>query len=236
VTSNARVLGLVKFGAKEHIEGFAKGVVYMNTLQHFIEIEGSAVRKDSYEGMSHMVRGDGAVLQIEINGKFEPVVDLWGPMFIGNQKGRSANVFCMHAIQDDEEDLFIDPRNLEFGDSFALLLKPEEFLERIKTAAMRTEHDLQWRLVEYVDETSYEGPIGVFRKVRSFAYQREFRIALIPGQDQASKLNVGDLSDIVVLGHLSELNDRLAILTDGNGGRGASSRNGKKRTPRENEH
>jgi hypothetical protein len=211
VTENFRVLGLVKFGAREHLEEFAKGTLYMNTLQRFIEDERCSLRKDSNEGMVHMLRGDGARLDMEINGKLKPVAELRGPILLGNPSERRANVFCMYSLREPESKVFVDSRNLGFGDTFALLLDGDEFLRRVKAAAKQTGHEVRCDLVEYVDESSYQGPLGIFKKLSCFAYQSEFRIALIPGENKALRLHVGELSDIILLGPLSELNDRLIV-------------------------
>jgi hypothetical protein len=66
-------------------------------------------------------------------------------------------------------------------------------------------------LVKYIDDTSYEGPVGIFTKFSNFSYQSELRIGLFPGTGALLRLQVGNLSDIVILGRLSELNDRLRV-------------------------
>jgi len=55
--------------------------------------------------------------------------------------------------------------------------------------------------------------VGIFRKDSRFAYQSEFRVALLPGAGIPYELKIGDLSDIVMVGPLCELNQRLRIVT-----------------------
>jgi hypothetical protein len=53
--------------------------------------------------------------------------------------------------------------------------------------------------------------VWIFRKSSSFAYQSEFRMALVPGTGVVWKLPVGDLSDIVMVGSLPDLNRLVRI-------------------------
>lgn len=90
-------------------------------------------------------------------------------------------------------------------------------MRRVRAAVQNTPYRLQWDAVQYLDETLYEGPMGIFTKVSDFEYQSEFRIALLPGTGAALRLEVGDLSDIVMLGSLPSLNDRLKLRVNADG-------------------
>ena len=72
---------------------------------------------------------------------------------------------------------------------------------------------MQYRLVDYVDAESYEGPMGPFKKRSEFSYQSEWRLALLPGTGEPYRLEVADLSDIVIVGDpLTEINKHLKIV------------------------
>lgn len=210
---------MFKFGASQHIEQFAQGLLYMNTLKRFVEIETSSLRKDSHEGTSYMLRGDGAILHKKIDGQSRPIAEICGPIRSRQPDTLNVNVFCMYALRESASDVFVDPRNFDFGDTFAILVDFDEFMKRVKVkaTALGTGQELQWDLVEYVDESSYEGPVGIFKKVSSFSYQSEFRIALHPGTGAVLRFDVGNLSDIVMLGRLSDLNDRLSVQVNAQG-------------------
>jgi hypothetical protein len=105
----------------------------------------------------------------------------------------------------------VDPRNLAFGDTFAALRDGDEFLRRVHDAVKRAGYELQWNVVEYVDKSTYHGPMGIFRKSSEFSYQSEFRIAVLRGTGSPYTLHVGDLSDLVFAGPLAELNGRLKV-------------------------
>jgi hypothetical protein len=131
----------------------------------------------------------------------------------------------MYALRESASDTFVDPGNLGFGDTFALLTDFDEFMRRVKAAVPGTGQDLRYDLVDYLDGTSYEGPVGIFKKLSDFSYQSEFRIGLFPGTGAPLRLQVGNLSDIVILGRLSELNDRLRVQVDTQGRRELQIRN-----------
>jgi hypothetical protein len=167
---------------------------------------------DSREGTSHLLKGDGAILHIGLgNENLKPVAELRGPIGFQPDSLQSVNVFCMYALREGASDTFVDPRNFDFGDTFALLTDFDKFLERVKAAATRLGQELECNLVQYIEEDSYQGPVGIFRKMSGYSYQSEFRIALAPGTGAPFRFLVGDLSDIVILGRLSELNDRLRV-------------------------
>lgn len=96
-----RVLGVFKFGARRHMEEFSKGLLYMNTLQYFAEIEAHALRKDSREGTSYMMQADGALLEVGINETFQPVGEIRGPLRYRHPDTLKVNVFCMYALREN---------------------------------------------------------------------------------------------------------------------------------------
>jgi hypothetical protein len=208
-----RVETMLRFGEQRRVEAFARGCLYMNTLKYFREKEKEdLLRRDRYEGASHMRPGDGAILSIQIDEQFQPVGELFGPAVWTADQNMNINVFCLYALQSSASgEIVIDPRNRSFGDSFAMLLNFQEFMNRVEAAVMATDHTLQVEMVEYIDEANHNGAVGPFKKVSRFSYQNEFRMALYPGNNgDPLSLQVGDLSDIVRIGHMCDLADRLS--------------------------
>jgi hypothetical protein len=124
----------------------------------------------------------------------------------------------MYALRSQRgRDHLVDPRILEeFGDYFALLINADGFFDRINSEKPTIHNEIDWGLVEYLDEQKYEGPVGVFRKSAEFSYQSEFRIAITPGMGRPYTLDVGDLSDITISGPTMNLNRMLKVeLVDG---------------------
>ncbi len=118
----------------------------------------------------------------------------------------------MYALRAKAAGTLIDQRNCSFGDAFAIVTEHDEFMRRVKAAAKKSGHILDYHLLEYVDEFSYEGHLGIFKKDSGFAHQSEFRIALQPGTGAPYRLEVGDLSDIVIAGPLADVNSRLRVV------------------------
>lgn len=206
-----RPLGMFKFGERQYIEQFAGGLLYMNPLSYFIKQEANSVRGDSNEGTDHIMQAHGWLLQIKVGEEFKDVGTIAGPVRHRAPSDLNANVFCMHALRTNAADTLVNPKNQAFGDTFAVLIEFDEFMKRVKAAVLSTNYDLHYGLVEYLDEGSYNGPVGIFRKDSCFSYQSEFRIALLPGAGIPYELRIGDLSDIVMIGPLRELNQRLRI-------------------------
>lgn len=110
------------------------------------------------------------------------------------------NVFCMYALRESPSGMVVDPRNFDFGDTFAIFTDFDEFTRRVQAALAGTGQTVQWAPVDYIDYATYEGPTGVFKKDCRFSYQSELRLALVPGFGTAHQLDVGDLSDITRIG------------------------------------
>jgi hypothetical protein len=117
----------------------------------------------------------------------------------------------MYALRTPQGPQLVDELNFRFGDTFALLTDGDEFLRRVRRAGEQCGQELTYGLVGYVDERTYQGSMGVFRKRALFSYQSELRIAITPGADGPYKLHVGDLSDITISGRLAELNQLLRL-------------------------
>ena len=87
----------------------------------------------------------------------------------------------------------------------------DQFLKRVRQAAIPHGQQIRWQLVEYVDPKTHAGSMGIFRKFTHFKYQSEFRIAMAPGTGSIFVLDIGDLSDITKAGKLSDVNKHLKV-------------------------
>jgi hypothetical protein len=213
---------LLKFGKKQHIKAFrSDGLLYMKPLAEFSKLESDMARGDCFEGTTRIIQPKH-VGQLIIDtgkvglGKFTAKPsDLAGPVRIGLHKTASCNVYCMFAVTRPVDGELVGSQNLEFGDSFALVLNPTEFLSRVVGAARDAGVSyLEYNLIEYYDAEEYSGGTGRFRKRSMFAYQNEFRIVVEPGSDTPRMLIIGSLIDITseVL-PLSEVNQILDFST-----------------------
>jgi hypothetical protein len=207
-----RVLALFKFGKRGHIDQFVhEGHIYMNSLNYFKRLEGDMLRTDKDESASYSIQADGAKLRMEHNGKWVDIGTLRGPLVSSDGSEHITNVFCMYAFRESISKSLVDPRNFDFGDTYAILKDGDEFLRRVHATAKKENIVLKQGLVEYVDKATYNGAMGVFRKFSNFAYQSEFRLSVVTRKDTPFSLRIGDISDISMIGPLTELNKRIKI-------------------------
>jgi hypothetical protein len=215
-----QIYGLLKFGERQHLEELRNdGLLYMRSLAEFMKLESDVARGDFYEGVTDIIQPKHVKnFILEAPGFGRHAVnpsDLCGPVRIAKYETLACNVYCMFAITGPVDGELINSQNRQFGDSFLLVLHPQELLDRVVKAAREIGlARIEWRLVEYFDESEYSGKVGRFRKRSIFAYQNEFRIVVEPGSNEARKLTVGSLIDITseVL-PLSEANQHLDFST-----------------------
>ena len=207
------VLGLLRFAPKLYMEDFVRGTLFMNTLEYFANVEKSVPRRDPNEGASYITQAAGAVFSIKQRPEdpFMRVGQIIGPIRSFSPASRNVNVFCLYALRASVAKNLVDRRNYAFGDTYAVLKDGDEFLRRVRAAAERAGHFVTWHPVTYIDDRTHTGPLNAFTKSKNFAYQSELRIALIPGAGQATRLEVGDLSDIVETGPLDDLHNRMRV-------------------------
>ncbi len=196
------IYSLLKFGNRQHLEEFRnEGLLYMRSLAEFAKLESDMARGDCFEGTTRIFQpkhiknlafGGGAFGMHAINPS-----SLKAPLRFSERETASCNVYCMFAVTRPIDGELVSRQNLQFGDSFVLVLNPEEFFNRVVSGAKDAGLSrLESRLVEYFDADDYSGEVGRFRKRSIFAYQNEFRIVVEPGSDEPRKLAVGSLLDI----------------------------------------
>jgi hypothetical protein len=212
------VLALFKFGKRYHIQQFvSEGLLYMNPLEYLVKLEANSIRRDPNEGVAHVLQHQGVRIGFKknIEDNYRSIGPLARPLLFRGRDSLTPNVFCMYGLRASAASSLVDPRNFEFGDTFVLLKDGDEFLKRAKEAALDSGHEMKCHMVEYVDETSYSGTMGPFRKYSAFSYQSEVRLTLLPGTGVAYELRLGDLSDIVALtGPLADINRHIKIITE----------------------
>ncbi len=190
----------------------------MNSQKYFSQIENDKVRSDEFEGTTSITQPN-EIDKLTItspDGKqiiFYPQ-DFEGPLKIGTG---SHNIFCVFSITDvDLKIPLIDPRNLEFGDSFILVTSTKQFLERFSKHAALSNYSYGWDKVGYYDHQTHSGETGVFRKPSPFAYQNEFRLVIAPGKSEPIILTLGSLINITSeIYPLSQINDLVKFVPSG---------------------
>jgi hypothetical protein len=188
-----------------------RGVLFMRPLRDYVELEADELRGDPDEGLAACWQADRKKLEMKVDSRWLEIGSIVGPIRYSSDNLRDANVFCMYAFRGSQTDTLVDGRNLAFGDTFVVFKGGDESLRRARAAAQRGGLRLWTGLVEYVSRQAYHGHMGVFRKFDAFAYQSEFRLALLTGTGKPYSLPLGDLSDIALLGPLADLNARIHI-------------------------
>lgn len=218
--SEQTIYGLLKFGARNHIQDFRdNGLLYMNTLAAFSKLEADMARGDCFEGSTTIIQPKHAEIVFDASkigfGTFAiNPMELTGPVRIGLQRTASCNIFCLFAITKPTDGELVDKKNLCFGDSCVLILNPTEFLKRVFHAALESGFKPTSALVEYYDTNEYSGETGRFRKRSIFDYQNEYRIVVEPGSHEPLILSIGSLIDITSdIMPSSEINQRLDFST-----------------------
>lgn len=195
-------MALMKLGSKEHMEQFRTGLLYMNTLSYFRELEADAARADRFEGVdsilqpkdlgeSYIDSGIPSIGRIDIRRE-----DLGDPITIAMNRTLRCNLFCLYAVTKPAKEFLFPAQHEWFGDSLVLVKNAPEFLIRVAKAAKEQKLTIQGAQVEYYDENDYSGQVGRFKKSSRFAYQNEFRIAIEAGVDGPFRFEIGDIHDI----------------------------------------
>lgn len=214
------VLALMKFGAAEYMEDLClHGRLYMQSVRFFRNLEADVVRGDQHEGVAYCGQPDVTALEVKQGDKWLKVEGIAGPILFRDGRAEVGNIYCMFALRGSHAEAFLEGRSkrpvdadsLRFGDSAVVFTDGDEFMGRVRAAAEREGLELQYDLVEYVDEATYTGSMGPFRKFSAFAHQSEFRILAKPECETARVLTVGSLEDIATMCPLVELNRRLRL-------------------------
>ena len=206
-----RIYLFLKIAKRCYIEAFSRGELWMNPLSFFSQMEGDIARSDPHEGDGLWMQPTTHVLSVKNGESWVPISGLLGPISWRRQLELRSNVFCLSALP-VEAGVSFDPRNDQFGDTVAFLTNPHEFLRRVRQAASEHGFNLMYRGVEYVDPTGYSGELGLFRKSSEFSHQREFRIALSPGEGAPYTLLIGDISDLVAVAPVEQLGTIIASI------------------------
>ena len=190
--SSDKIVVILRFMPQKRVDSFLSGELYLNTLEYFAELEGDSVRSDNHEGALYAWQ----LTQIEMaddNGNFLNIPFI-NPVSSRTLQASGVNLLSMYAVT-ETRGFRVDERNFGFGDSVVVILNPVEFFARVQRAAKKLVRKFGWKLTEYVDR-SYEGPIGIFRKLSDLKYQQEMRLAVSGGDNKPLKLSIGDIRDI----------------------------------------
>lgn len=225
-----KVYALVRFFKTEaHRETFLRGDLYMNRLKYFkiYEEEDPCNIGDRHEGTSGWFQPDEVRFKItnNVTGEEHILKDFAGPIVMGMNHHNDYHVYCMSALYTETEARFESLEaakacimlDVETGDlgNYCTIVDASPFMARLDKALRgeQTEGCGHGRgMVEYFDPKtfsgSFDGDLAIFRKKNCFSHQKEFRVFVYDGTtgDDPKVFSIGDLSDIALNCHKSDLN------------------------------
>jgi hypothetical protein len=162
---------LVKFGQYNHICQLRdEGLLFMNSLRYFRQIEDDELRGDKYDSVDELRRGNyGNITPNDSNNPFK--ITNW-TLGIGPAQLDKRNIFCMCAVRPSMGTFPIDTKNNRFGDYALVFKSPQIFLDRISSQVKLQNIQAEANLVEYIFD-DFSGVVGPFKKLRRFSYQSE---------------------------------------------------------------
>ena len=197
------------------------------------ENQGHAIagREDSKEGLVIYRGEDLSNLTVTLGIAGEEMHDVDGmlELSIGFNLMRYAHVFCLFSgkrpsvvttenVNTVEENLLFPYEKMEkeIGPYSVFIYNPRVFVERVREALRKCAYRSFLGLVQYYPNTEsvnmgyhpLDGNIEpAFRKEDRFAYQKEFRIAIVTGSmgDDHLVINIGSISDIARMVKTSDL-------------------------------
>ena len=203
---------LIKFGQQDHLLQLQdEGLLYLNHLPYFWEIEDQELRGDPFDSIAEVRRGPKVVIPLQ-NGKEVSMEGEW-VIRMHPPKPEKINIFCMYALRPFSGTFPVDERNFRFGPFALVLLNRPEFMRRIETTLRSQKMEFKADLVEYVDD-SHIGRVGPFIKLKRFAYQSEWRLVCYNGPGGPRKIRIGSISDISVILRSDEINNEIKIETE----------------------
>ncbi len=204
---------VLRFMPPQRVDGFLRGHLYMNPLEYFARLEGDAPRSDPNEGAHYAEQISKLSVQDE-RGNFVPIGGIINPIVSRPKEPSGINVFCLYVLS-SPDGFPIDQNNFDFGESCVVLTDGQEFLNRVRNSPLPKGRKLHCDRVEYVERTTYDGPLGPFRKFDDHKYQQEFRLAVSGGDGSVFELEIGDIRDICDFGPTADINNRLRVNTAG---------------------
>ena len=201
---------LIKFGQQEHLLRLRdEGLLYMNNLPYFWEIEGDELRGDPFDCIVEVARGPRISFP-SAEGKEVFLEGNW-TIRMHPAEPEKINIFCMYALRPIIEGTFpVNERNFRFGEHALVLMNRDEFMRRIELTLKSQEIIAKANLVEYVED-GYAGKMGPFRKLRRFSYQSEWRLVCKGGPGGPREIKIGSIRDISEIIRSDEVNKEIKV-------------------------
>ena len=200
---------VVKFGKQTNIlDGQNEGLLYLNNLTYFWDIEDKELRGDPFDSVEEVRRGP----RVEIPMPDGKRVSMEGEWVIRSYppNPEKINIFCMYALRPFSGKFPINEKNFRFGEFALVIIDKPEFFKRIESTLKLQKIRGEAGLVEYV-VNDYTGQLGPFRKLKRFEYQSEWRLVGYDGPGGPRKIRIGSIKDISIIIRSNQINEEIKI-------------------------
>ncbi|SNC66775.1 hypothetical protein SAMN06265337_1725 [Hymenobacter gelipurpurascens] len=193
-----QLFSLIKIGDRKFMENlYYNGTIYMNHVSEFVKIEDGNVRGDKHEHLDEQQEINNIV--ISLKGEDVLRADI-GKLQVWNEEP-IGNIYSMYMLETVEnvEDLIIDSKCKQFGDTAVIILKVDEFYDRVKSNIENKGLKVYSGPVDYIDTNTFFGKWSLFKKPLEYKYQSEFRFVVKRNEISPLVINIGSLKDIAVI-------------------------------------
>ncbi|WP_020183529.1 hypothetical protein [Methylotenera sp. 1P/1] len=243
---SSKIILLIKiFDKEEYANSFINnGEMFCRTLGAYKRIEGDTERGDLFEGATDWHQPDKVSLTISFkdkNGieKSFPIQNLAGPLIIQANSFNCLNLYCMYAVKipkfektyrtKDERIKAVKEINkllkacskisneaLLLGELAVVIYKVQEFIDKVKVTAKKSDMACSSGLVKYYDSDKFHGSFNgleaVFHKRDNYQHQKEYRFVFGPHETEADKtIFLGTLNGMAFKLPTKKLNETLKL-------------------------
>lgn len=208
---------LIKFAPLKRAKSFCRGTIYMNSLDYFRGLEDdNKGRGDLFEGTHSLIAKDDfdeVLPQLGMCFSKKKKDAIVGGISLLSEELKYYKVFCMYQLKCDFSNRCIEPidtRVNNFGDTFVLVFNLEEFRRRIVTELEKGTYNVlgfAGQSVEYYQYDASTQKLGPLKKLELYKWQNEYRLIAEPIEPTLEPLilNIGDISDISIIGSTKKL-------------------------------
>lgn len=205
---------LLKFLQKHQWQNdLLDGKIYMNTLGYFKTYDKSdKTRSDKHEAIHSYVKP-----QLIKMGNMTFSENELSMMTLNSCEYDYCNIYSMYALwkKDEDDIVYIDEKNKEFGSYCVCIHNPKEFLLRIEKL-IESSFILNYSKIEYIPVNTFANTyikeeMIPFTKFDSYEYQNEFRIIINRQiiENKAYVLEIGNIRDIATVISIDDINSQL---------------------------
>jgi hypothetical protein len=189
---------LLKFGRETDINDlFYNGTIYMNSIQHFRQIEDGELRGDNYEGVVSIKNYPPGKIETPSIGYKGNYISLHLKQTHGQVFGNIYSLYCVSSYGwQSPLDFKIDEKIKRFGTHCLLVKDARKFISLIENKINQSNLKLVHGFVDYYDSKKVNRRIHLFEKPFQFEYQKEFRFYVERESIDPFVFSIGNLTDI----------------------------------------